>query len=286
MTRSSLDLLWGTGERPSRGPKPGLSLDRITGAAVAVADAEGLEAVSMRRVAAELGVGTMSLYRYVPGKAELLDLMLDRVQADSLAAAPPPAADWRDAVRALAHGHRNQLHRHPWLLRVNEARSALGPNTLRGLEVCLSGLRDMGLTDPEKIAVIVTVQSFVTGTVRTEIQVGEAAVETGASHDEFWERQRPYLERAMTSGEFPHMAALSEDAFAPGLDSFGFGLDRLLEGFESLVARRAPEGTRTAEADGRGSSPDEGNTPSPSRGSSSPGRGKGSRPAGRKGSGA
>ena len=75
----SLELLWGLGERPSRGPKPGLTLDRIVTAAVAVADAEGLGALSMRRVATDLGVGTMSLYRYVPGKAELLDLMLDKV---------------------------------------------------------------------------------------------------------------------------------------------------------------------------------------------------------------
>ncbi|TLQ45253.1 TetR/AcrR family transcriptional regulator [Streptomyces marianii] len=269
MTSSSLDLLWGTGERPSRGPKPGLTLDRITGAAVAVADAEGLDAVSMRRVAAELGVGTMSLYRYVPGKAELLDLMLDRVQADSLASEPPAIADWRDAVRALAHGHRDQFHRHPWLLRVNEARSALGPNTLRGLDVCLSGLRDMGLTDPETIAVIITVQSFVTGTARREIQATEAAGETGVSHEEFWEGQRPYLERAMNSGEFPHMAALSEDTFATGFDHFGFGLDRLLEGLESLVARRASaEGRPPSEVTGSGSpgqakaaSPDAGKTP-------------------------
>ncbi|MGO4423231.1 TetR/AcrR family transcriptional regulator, partial [Streptomyces sp. MCAF7] len=77
----SLELLWGTGERPSRGPKRGLTLERIVTAAIAVADAEGLAAVSMRRLSAELGTGTMSLYRYVPGKAELLDLMLDQVQS-------------------------------------------------------------------------------------------------------------------------------------------------------------------------------------------------------------
>ncbi|MBK3547134.1 TetR/AcrR family transcriptional regulator, partial [Streptomyces sp. MBT60] len=81
----SLELLWGTGERPSRGPKPGLTLDRIVTAAVAVADAEGLAAVSMRRLSTELGTGTMSLYRYVPGKSELLDLMFDRVLGEPFA---------------------------------------------------------------------------------------------------------------------------------------------------------------------------------------------------------
>src|SRR5690606_9235190 len=98
----TLDLLWNTDRRPSRGPKPGLTLERIVDAAVEVADRDGLDALSMRRIATELGTGTMTLYRYVPGKAELLDLMLDRVQrpeddaapgpgrAPSLAAPPPP----------------------------------------------------------------------------------------------------------------------------------------------------------------------------------------------------
>ncbi|MER5973204.1 TetR/AcrR family transcriptional regulator [Streptomyces sp. NPDC002055] len=241
MTSSSLELLWGTGERPSRGPKPGLSLDRIVTAAVEVADAEGLAAVSMRRVSTELGVGTMSLYRYVPGKAELLDLMLDRVQAESLAADPPRAADWRATVGLLARSHRELFHRHTWLIEVNEARSALGPSTLRGLELCLTGLRSMGLSGPETISVIIAVQSFATGIARMEIQSAQAAEETGVSHEEFWEGQRPFLERAMQSGQFPHMATLSEDTFSQDFDHFGFGLERLMDGLEALVARRTAE---------------------------------------------
>ncbi|MFE4590533.1 TetR/AcrR family transcriptional regulator [Streptomyces laurentii] len=246
---TSLDLLWGTGERPSRGPKPGLTLDRIVGAAVALADAEGLDAVSMRRVSAELGVGTMSLYRYVPGKTELLDLMLDRVQGESLAGEPaaPPARQpggWRTAIELLARGHLALYRAHPWLLKVNETRSLLGPNTLRGFELCLAGLTGphpygMGLSDPETLSVIVTVQSFVTGVARLEIQTAEAAKETGFSDEEFWATQAPFLERAMKSGEFPTVAGLAEDTFAVESDHFAFGLERLMEGFEALVARRA-----------------------------------------------
>ncbi|GGT36794.1 TetR/AcrR family transcriptional regulator [Streptomyces purpureus] len=243
MTTSSLELLWGTGERPSRGPKPGLTLDRIVTAAVAVADAEGLDAVSMRRVSTELGVGTMSLYRYVPGKTELLDLMLDRVQSESLPDAPPEPANWRTAVEQLARGHLALYRAHPWLLKVNEARSVLGPSTLRGLELCLSGLKGehgMGLSDHETISVIVTVQSYVAGMARMEIQTAEAAKETGVSDEDFWEGQRPFLERAMASGDYPHMAQLAEDTFSREDDQFAFGLDRLLDGFETLVnARRA-----------------------------------------------
>lgn len=240
-TTSSLDLLWGTGERPSRGPKPGLTLDRIVGAAVALADAEGLDAVSMRRVSTELGVGTMSLYRYVPGKTELLDLMLDRVQGESLACengAPP--TDWRVTIERLARGHLDLYRAHPWLLKVNEARSLLGPNTLRGFELCLSGLigpHGMGLSDQDTISVIVTVQGFSAGIARMELQAVEAAKETGVTDDEFWAAQAPFLERAMATGEFPTAAGLADDSFSREVDHFAFGLRCLLDGFEALVAR-------------------------------------------------
>ncbi|MFV0129315.1 TetR/AcrR family transcriptional regulator [Streptomyces sp. HMX112] len=235
----SLELLWGTGEPATRGPKRGLTLERIVTAAVEVADAEGLGAVSMRRLSTELGVGTMSLYRYVPGKAELLDLMLDRVQGAPLDAdAPPPGDDWRAAVGTLARAQLGLYRRHPWLLKVNSARSVLGPSAVRGLEVSLAGLRGMGLSDPETISVIIAVQSFVTGIARMEAQAAEAAKETGLSDEEFWGSQEPFLVRAMESGEFPMMAALSDDAFSSAFDHFEFGLRALLRGFEALVAER------------------------------------------------
>ncbi|MFF9016307.1 TetR/AcrR family transcriptional regulator [Streptomyces sp. NPDC014870] len=259
-TTSSLDLLWGTGERPSRGPKPGLTLDRIVRAAVALADAEGLDAVSMRRVSAELGVGTMSLYRYVPGKTELLDLMLDRVQGESLesesrdaesrgsesleAGEPEPPANWRDTVERLARGHLALYRAHPWLLKVNEARSLLGPNTLRGFELCLAGLTGpsgMGLSDQETVSVIVTVQGFAAGIARMELQAVEAARETGVSDEDFWAAQAPFLERAMATGRFPAVAGLAEDTFSREVDQFAFGLARLMDGFETLVSSRGKD---------------------------------------------
>ncbi|MFJ1776470.1 TetR/AcrR family transcriptional regulator [Streptomyces anulatus] len=251
----SLELLWGTGERPSRGPKPGLTLDRIVTAAVAVADAEGLAAVSMRRLSTELGTGTMSLYRYVPGKAELLDLMLDRVLGEPLpsgtdpvdAAAPP--ADWRASIDAMARTYLDNLRRHPWLLKINQARTVLGPSALRGLELSLTALRSMGLRDPELISVIITVNSFVEGLARTRADAAEAVRETGLSDQEFWDNQSPYLERAMLSGAYPMMASLSEDTFSAEFDHFAFGLGRLIAGFEALVEERTADGTaaRTTE---------------------------------------
>ncbi|MPY63584.1 TetR/AcrR family transcriptional regulator [Streptomyces spongiae] len=237
----SLKLLWGGGERPSRGPKPGLTLDRIVAAAVGIADAEGLEAVSMRRLSTALDVGTMSLYRYVPGKAELLDLMLERVQREALEADQEDLtaeSGWREAVESLARGYLEHYRRHPWLLRVNQARTVMGPSSLRSLEAALIPLQDMGLSDPELISVIISMQSFAGGIARTEIDADDAAKETGLSHEEFWEEQRPFLEQAMVSGQFPMMAALAEDTFSVEFDHFAFGLRRFLDGLEVLVAER------------------------------------------------
>ncbi|MCP9958498.1 TetR/AcrR family transcriptional regulator [Streptomyces sudanensis] len=250
--RRSLELLWGTGEAPSRGPKRGLTLDRIVTAAVELADAEGLGAVSMRRLSTELGVGTMSLYRYVPGKAELLDLMLDRVQGLPPGTTPETPEDWRDGVEALARGHLALYRRHPWLLKVNQSRSVLGPGSLRALEVALAGLRGMGLSDPETLSVIIAVQSFTLGIARMEIEAAEAAKETGVSDEEFWRSQEPILTRVMRSGEFPLMAQLSEDTFSPGFDHFGFGLRCLVRGFEARVAEaRAGRGDGPSAEPGR-----------------------------------
>ncbi|MER6912457.1 TetR/AcrR family transcriptional regulator [Streptomyces sp. NPDC000594] len=248
----TLDLLWGTGERPTRGPRPGLTLDRIVATAIAVADAEGLAAVSMRRIAAELGTGTMTLYRYVPGKDELLDLMLDRVTdpGPPADAAPAECADrdevWRTTVRAMAHGYRDLYRAHPWLLRVNRARTLLGPSSLRAMEMALSGLRPSGLDDPELLSVMLLVQSYVTGMALAEADAAQAQEETGQSEEEFWRQQSPYLERAMLSGEYPVSATLSDDTFSRDVDHFDFGLQRVLDGLEALIGRRRA----AVEADG------------------------------------
>ncbi|MEU5975966.1 TetR/AcrR family transcriptional regulator [Streptomyces sp. NPDC047315] len=236
----SLELLWGTAERPSRGPKPGLALDTIVAAAIAVADSDGIAAVSMRRIASELGTGTMSLYRYVPGKAELLDLMLDRVSAPETGEPSSDGAvtDWRAAVESVARGYRDLYLKHPWLLRVNQARTVLGPSALRSLEAALTGLQGLQLRDAEKISVIISVQSLVTGIVRMDADANDAVEETGLGHDEFWTAQRPFLERAMKSGDYPMMATMDDDTFSEEFDHFEFGLALLLDGLDATVARR------------------------------------------------
>ncbi|MFE3442918.1 TetR/AcrR family transcriptional regulator [Nocardia sp. NPDC059180] len=234
----TLELLWETGPRPSRGPKPGLTLDRIVEAAVQLADAEGLEAVTMRRVSTELGTGTMTLYRYLPGKAELLDLMLDRVQR------PDPGVEaaeggWRGALEQVASQTLANYRRHPWLLYVNQARPILGPGAVQSMEVVLSAIKPMGLADVELISVVVMIDNYVVGAARAEVFHQEALRTTGMTDADFWQAQQPVLERAMNSGRFPTMAGLDEEAFGQEFDHFDFGLRRILDGLEDIVAERA-----------------------------------------------
>jgi AcrR family transcriptional regulator len=243
----TLELLWDTGRRPGRGPKPGLTLERIVETAVGVADRDGLGAVSMRRIATELGTGTMSLYRYVPGKGELLDLMLDHVQRVSQEPAGHGTGGWRAALEGLAHSALALYRRHPWLLQVNQSRPVLGPSALDGMEKVLALIRPMGLTDPELVSVVVLIDSYVVGAARTQVYQEEAERTSGLTDAEFWEAQRPFLEKAMTSGRYPVLAALSDDAFGTGFDHFEFGLRRILDGLEVLVAaRRAADGSAPA----------------------------------------
>ncbi|WP_155980773.1 TetR/AcrR family transcriptional regulator [Nocardia sp. CNY236] len=236
LTRT-LDLLWGETPRPSRGPKPGLILDRIVDAAIAVADAEGLAAVTMRRVATELGVGTMSLYRYVPGKAELLHLMLDRVRRvdDHIVEGRD---GWRAALEALANESLALYRQHPWLVGVDQSRPVIGPGALEGMEKILRAVRPMGLPDRELVSVVVMIAGYVLGAVQMQLYENEIEGVPSEAGAEIGRAQLSVLNRAMASGRYPTMASLSDDAFSADFDHFDFGLQRILDGLEHL-ARRA-----------------------------------------------
>src|SRR5690606_39154128 len=223
---------------PSRGPRRTLTLERIVETAITIADAEGLDALSMRRLARDLDVGTMSLYRYVPDKAVLLDLMLDRLSA------PGPREDyadrpWREVLERNAVGGRELYLAHPWLMQVNWTRPVLGPSSTGGMELLMSQLAGLPLSDQEKMMIVSTVDGYVTGTVRQEIQYNAAVAEAGMSDEEFWSAQLPFLERAMNSGDYPTMAGMSEDTFDAGWEqTFRFGLRLLLDGLERELDRR------------------------------------------------
>lgn len=235
----SLELLWQTDERQARGPKRTLSLDRIVDAAIEVADAEGVAGISMRKVAGKLGVGTMSLYRYVPGKAELLDLMLDRLSEPSDAAKQAFGQGWRATFEAMARDTYALYVNHPWLLQINWSRPVFGPNTLAGVELAIGVIDGLGLTDRQRVMALTVIDSFCVGAARSQVQYTTAAEETGVSDDEFWAAQLPVLERAMASGDFPALASLAEDSFDAGWEeTLEFGLRCLLDGLEKFIEGR------------------------------------------------
>ena len=176
---------WGVRESPGKGPKPGLSLERIVGAAIRIASRDGLDAVSMSRVAADLGASTMSLYRYVSAKDELVKLMVDAAYG------PPPAAEpgegWRHGLSRWAWAMRSAFQRHPWVVRIPISGLPILPNEVAWFERGLASLRDSGLEEAEKASVILLVSGYVRTLATTEadvqaaIRAASAAVIRGAS---------------------------------------------------------------------------------------------------------
>jgi AcrR family transcriptional regulator len=226
-------LLWGGLVRPSRGPKPALTLDAVVDAAIAVADRHGLPALTMHRVAAALDVSTMALYRHVPGKEELIDVMVDR----ALGPAPrPDASDWRAGIVQWARASLAVLQRHPWLLESIVARVAIGPAWLGWIETALKTLAPLGLTAREQIAVVVLVDGHVRAVAQTSLGA-TASPEWAASFNEVLQQIRGDGRYAALAG-----AAASGGFGAPAKgepSAFEFGLQRILDGVEAFSRGRS-----------------------------------------------
>ncbi|WP_067826581.1 TetR/AcrR family transcriptional regulator [Actinomadura kijaniata] len=198
------ETLWNEPARPRLGRPPAHSRAEITAAAVAVADAEGLPAVTMRRVATEIGAGVMSLYTYVRDKETLLELMIDHVVGE--AGTAPPTGDWRADLRAVALAQRVVLRRHPWLAEALPQRRTFGPHTLAQLEHALAVLEPSGMDVRAAMEAFSLVTSFVSSHVTYERRQRDA----GASADELRAQVR-YLRKAVESGRYPRLArALDE----------------------------------------------------------------------------
>ena len=262
--RRSMALLWGRSELPTRGPKQALSVPEIVAAAVALADAEGIGALSMRRVAERLGKSPMALYTYVPGKAELLDLMLDSVLGEL--ARPwergPGPDGWRVAAEAWAAAQWAWCERHPWVHQLGTSRALLGPNELDAFEAALAIVDGLGLTGVEMQRTVGAIASFVTGTAKAVSDARAAEQVTGVSDDEWWYARSPLLDEMagdVWAERFPITTRLDaeEGAFAQldrahddstpytvrdALDTFEFGLARLLDGIAAFIATRREGG--------------------------------------------
>jgi AcrR family transcriptional regulator len=248
--RRSLELLWGVPRAAGRGPRPGLSVERIVAAAIAVADREGLEAVSMRRVADELGAAAMSLYTYVPGKVELLELMHDAVLGEDRWRYAE-GSDWRGKLAELARREWEQYARHPWMLDVPWARAPLGPNTLASHERALSAVTGLGLGGKQMLNVVNLVSIFVRGVARMALEAKVAGERDGLSDEQWWAAREPFLMQQLTPARFPILASPEmagafdqtrpdvEYSLAEALDSFDYGLERILDGVAVAVKAAA-----------------------------------------------
>ncbi|MEU4150584.1 TetR/AcrR family transcriptional regulator [Streptomyces sp. NPDC026659] len=225
-------LVWERPEPPNRPVPTPLSRERIVGAAIRLADADGLEAVSLRKVAAALGVGPMRLYGYIDSKEELLDLMVDAMYAEIR-----PAGDgWRDMLRSLAETTRQAAHEHEWLADLLGGRPQLGPHALANGETVVAALGDLDVD--AVMPVVAAVNAYVIGAVRREIAERRAERATGMDEKHWQAALGPYLMRTFATGRFPALSTVVRDAAHLDADhAFRLGLDCLLDGIEARTAR-------------------------------------------------
>jgi DNA-binding transcriptional regulator YhcF (GntR family) len=232
--------------RRARTGESAVTLDGIVQAAIRVADAEGIDALSMRRVAADIGIPTMSLYRYVPSKEDLLLRMVDSVFSED--PLPEPAAHWRTRLEDLAHLQWTICHRHPWVARhVSITRPMAVPNGMAHTEAALRALEGTGLDKTTMVHAAVTIAGHVVGTALHLEQEVEAEQDSGLNNEEWYEAQDLTLGRLLASGRFPMLASLDDiPNFDLNLDIiFELGLRLLLDGLTAMIdgARTSPAST-------------------------------------------
>lgn len=237
----TLALLWRAPEHRSR--KPGLGADEIVRAGIALADAEGLAALSMRGVAERLGAGTMSLYTYVPGKDDLIDVMLDTVYGETEAPGPE-LADWRARLEQVARQNWDLHRRHPWTLEIATTRPVLGPQETAKYERELRTVDGIGLTEVEMDSVLSLVLGHVRTAARGALEAADAERRTGLTDEQWWQVHAPLLDRLLDPEHFPIAAKVGSAAgSAHGAASsaehhFEFGLARVLDGIDVLIRSR------------------------------------------------
>lgn len=250
-----VELLWGLDSRPRRrGPKPGLSREIVVRAALRVADAEGIEAVSMQRVSKELGYTTMSLYRHVDSKEDLLVLMFEAAMEGT----PPELrtdGDWRTGLEEWCQGV-TRLYRHrPWTVRTTISGPPSGPNGLRWMEAGLRELVGSGLDMEEALQMLVMLSAALRESVRLETDMADAARTTGNTLAEVERDYSRGLCRVVTEEEFPtialmlHEQVLEPQPTADTTEGAGeptheldFGIRRVLDGIESYMRARGTTG--------------------------------------------
>lgn len=233
MTRDpddGVELLWREEEHE---PRPGLTTGRIVRAAIELADAEGLEGLSMRKVADRLGFTTMSLYRHVPGRDQLVELMYDEAMGEH-----PKAhdGDWRARLEAVARHAWRIRERHPWMAEVRGTRRLPGPNAVAHYDRMLAALAGTALRPSEVIAAIGLLGRFVDAEALVLAETRREERRSGVSEQEWWGARDSLYERL---DRYPTLTHLWESGgWEHPEDSFEFGLRRVLDGIEALIRER------------------------------------------------
>jgi AcrR family transcriptional regulator len=210
-----------------------LSRTAIVDAALKLADAEGIDVVSIRRVAAALGARAMSLYTYIDSKDDLLDLMADQVAGELIIEGGLPG-DWREAITLIARREREAGLRHPWMVDMAHHRShaVIGPNLLRHLDQSMAAVAGLNLDAEDAMRVVAAVDDYMLGYVSREAREREITRRTGLSGAEHLSAIRPYLQRLVDEGEFTNIAPLLRGDVATDDIDFDHGLRWLLDGIE------------------------------------------------------
>jgi AcrR family transcriptional regulator len=232
--------VWERPEPPARPTPTPLSRERIVRAAVALADRDGLGAVSLRKVGAALDAGPMRLYGYVASKEELLDLMIDEVYGEVVAVDAPAGGDWRESVRLLAHGLRAAAHRHEWFVDLLGSRPHLGgPHTLAYLDRALAAMDGApGLDDLTAVLTAArTVDAYLVGAIRTELTEARSERATGMTLDEWQRSTVEYLSRMTAEGRYPMLRRMiTEESPEPApVEAFERGLAYVLDGIAATL---------------------------------------------------
>jgi len=238
---ASLATAWGFRARPSKGPKPGLSLDRIVAAAVRVADAEGIGAVSMGRVAKDLAVSPMSLYRYVAAKDELYILMQEAVTPSPPEPLPEEAC-WRAGLTRWARAQRTFFLKNLWLLRIPVSGPPASPKSVAWMEYGLAALDGTGLDEGSKLGLIMLVSGYVRNEAMLISDLDAAYTASGHTPDEVLRRYRRVLATLTDPARHPAVTRVLESDALDQADEpdgdFEFGLEVVLDGVAALIARR------------------------------------------------
>jgi AcrR family transcriptional regulator len=237
----TLALLWrDSAVGPRHGPRQGLSIDAVVAAATQVADKEGLGAVTMRRVAKVLGVAPMTLYTYVPSKAELLDLMVDAAYT-SMPRLDTSGQPWRQRLAAIANENKALYENHPWAATISSIRPPLGPGIMAKYEHELSALEGLGLDDVVMDASLTYLLSFVQAWARADADARAVRHDTAMDDNDWWATSGPLLARVLDETAYPIAARVGSaagaahgSAYSPG-HAYTFGLERVLAGLSQLI---------------------------------------------------